>query len=504
MVKIANPNVSGFTPSGLTAKQANYATRGEVNQKDVDKIVDKIMADGVRTNADVIDYGRVYQMQRSGKMRSSEFQNVTADTVKTANLARRIKFENNFNMGGSNSKQVNFEQQGGFLVDNFNTMVTGVVSEAYDNSVTSSLAEYFPFAQYPASQIVLDVFAAPGGMVAPYKYGEPVAEVSKIGNRTYTFSGIPYRSFISIGERDIAFDRQLGDPNISARGILQRLTMYAMQAKVMVNNRINEMRSTIFANGINYYNDSNTLTNVSYQIPSYNQVVSMTDPINQWGTIYTQSNRTVPNPLSNPLYDMYFYLKQYLPWVTKFGMVKDCKIIWSPLTESLFLQNPNVRSQVAILQGQPGAAINPRGQNNAEFLLQSLIPGINISVHTDMSARLLENSDVTWAPDGSGFTSTPVAQTFNIPPGAVMFAINVERHGGQLGEFVFTTSIQNGGFVQATPAPWFIIEDLTAPGSRGGPLDPSLQLDYGFAGGVRVTHPEGVLIGSFAVLVDAP
>jgi hypothetical protein len=499
---INNPNVSkanGFYTNGISAAEAAFATHDQINLKAVDAIVETLMKTGFQKNADVIDYSHLYQMQATGRKAPFLLEPLTQEVVNTANQVRSF---NRTSM--TNRKQMNFEQQGGFVVDDFNTIISQVIMEVYDNSAETALAAIYPFSQYPAAKVVVEVFAAPGGLIAPYKYGEPVQEVPKIGNRTYEYSGIPYRNYITIDERELTFWRELGNPNISARGLLQRLTMYSMQAKVITNNRINSIRSTIFANGINYYNDSNALTTVSYQIPVYNQVTSITDPVNEWGTVYTQTNRIVPNPLANPIFDLYYYTKLYLAWISKFQRIRRCKLIMSPVTEALILQNPNVSSQIAIIQAQPGSAVDARGFRTAEFAIKTQIPGLEIEVLVDGSSYLLQNSDVTWQPSGAGFTTTPVAQQFFIPPGAIMFAIDVEDKGGRLGEFVFTTSVQNGGFIQANASPWFIIEDLTAPGTRGGPLNPSVQLDFGFAGGLQPYHPEATLLGNFAVLVDAP
>lgn len=510
-----NPNNKGlFYTDGIKAADlgADSKLRNSVNMQMVDDVVTLLMTPnpkigypGIRTNADVIDYETLYNLQANNKATPFMPIALSKDHVKRANLAKTAGWDNYIQRGNvSLAKNINFEQNGGFTVNNFNTIISQVITEVYDNSAETALAAVFPFSQYPAENVVVEVFAAPGGAIAPYKYGEPAQEVAKIGNRTYQFQGIPYRNYISIGEHDLTFWRDLGNPDISARGILQRITMYSMQAKVITNNRINLLRSTIFANGIDYYGDGNALTTVSYQIPLYNQVSSITDPVNQWGTVHTQTNRITVNPLANPIIDLYFYLKAYLPWISKFQRLRRCKMIMSPITEQLIVQNPNVQQQIAIVQAGPGTFNDPRGYHEAEFAMKSLIPGIEIEVMVDGSAYLLQNSDVTWQPSGAGFTNTPVPQQFFIPPGAILFAVDVEDKGGRLGEFVFTTSVQNGGFIQATAAPWFIIEDLTAPGTRGGPLNPSIQLDFGFAGGLQPYHPEATLLGQFAVLSNTP
>ena len=502
-MNICNPNVSGFYTNGINASEAAYATRDHVNMKAVDAVVDTLMNMGLKKNADVLDYAKLYDRQAAGQATPFMPIRLSKETVRKAERVRTLSFESAANALRQNfkmAKQINFEQNGGLLVNDFNTIISQVITEVYDNSAETALAQIFPFSQYPAENVVVEVFAAPGGLIAPYKYGEPVQEVTKIGNRMYKFQGIPYRNYISIDERELTFWRELGDPDISARGILQRITMYSMQAKVITNNRINALRSTIFANGVNYYNDNNDLTTVSYQIPLWNQVTSITDPVNLWGTVYTQTNQIVPNPLANPIFDLYYLTKMYVAWISKFQRIRKCKMIMSPVTEALILQNPNVSSQLAIIQAQPGSAVDARGFRTAEFAIKTQIPGLECEVLVDGSSYLLQNSDVTWKPDSSGFTDSYVQQAFFIPPGSIMFAIDVEDKGGRLGEFVFTTSIQNGGFIQATAAPWFIIEDLTAPSTRGGPLNPSIQLDFGFSGGLQPYHPEATLIGNFAIL----
>lgn len=494
-----NPNGYGDA-QGYKYADVKSTLMSKVDMSTVNKIVDTMMQKGFRKNADIIDYQKLYDKKRFGLHSMGSFMpNLSKETVNLAKTCRSIDVTNN---NVDMSRRVDFEANGGFTVNNYNTIISQVITEVYDNAPETSLAQIFPFSQYPASNVVIDVFAAPGGLIAPYQYGTAVGEVPKIGNRTYEFSGIPYRGYINIDERDLTFWRDLGNPDISARGILQRLTMYSMQAKVITNNRINLIRSSIFNNGINYYNNSNPLSTVSYQIPTYNQVSSVTDPVNQWGTVNTTTNAYTVNPNANPIFDLYYYTKAYLPWITKFQQIRKCKMIMNPITEALIIQNPNVQKQIAILQTAPGTFNDARSHHNAEFVMKALIPGLECEVMVDGSSYLLQNSDVTWNPNGSGFTSTPVAQQYFIPSGSILFAIDVEDHGGRLGEFVFTTSIQNGGFIEAQAAPWYIIEDLTAPGTRGGPLNPSIQLDFGFAGGLQPYHPEGTLLGSFAVLTS--
>lgn len=486
-------NEQGISPHSLSG--VPYDT------KLAERVVDTMMKLGVRKNADVIDYQSIRNFQKAGgRIKNPAFMDLSDDTVSKATASRTFKFAK------ANTSTHDFTTSGSaFLINDFTLMIAGVIQEVYDTSADTSLTEIFPAASVLARTLAVSIFAAPGGLSDAYNYGEPVKEIAKIGNRTQAYSGIPYRNFMTITEEEGTFWRDVGNPDLSARGLLQRLTMYALQAKVVMNNRINLIRASVFNNGISYYNDNDPMTTVSYQIPLWNFVTSVTDPVGKWGTVYLPSNVAVPNPNANPIIDLMYLLKQAPALISRFGRMRKARLIMSPITQVLFLENPNVQNKIVIIQAAPGSPVNPRGQYDVDFLIRTQIPGIDVDVEVDPSGYLTQNSDVTWLPDGSGFV-----QNYNnpynyfIPPGAVLFAIDVEDKGGKLGEFVFTAGVQNGGFAQATAAPWFIVEDLSLPGTRGGPSNPSLQLNFGFAGNLAIYHPEAVIVGNFANVVQGP
>jgi hypothetical protein len=466
-----------------------------VDKAKVDKVVDGLMASGFKTFADIINYDFC-------KARNAVGQSVydLAKQRRSRNFSIDRDGNISYDLSGESEVDYNLTSGGGILIDNFTTLIAKVIQEAYgmDADGKTALDKYFPDANYLAEKVVVEVFAAPGGTLDQYAYGTQVMEKDKVGNRSYEYEGIPYRNYMEIDERDLTFMRQLGNPDTSARGLLQRLTIYTMQAKVLVNNRKALLKTTIFSNGATFQN-----TAISYQIPSYNQITSFTDPVGKWGTFNTTTYQPVSiNGNANPLDDIYIALKTYGPWVARAGLLADCDIIMSPMTEYFFLNNPNVRARINALLGKSGSAIDGRQQYQVETILKYFIPAFNGRVVVDTSAYLLSNSDVTWKSDGTGFTDTPVPQQYFIPPGSVLFGINTERFGGPLGEFIYTAAIQNGGMNNPGAGPWYIIEDLTAPGTTGGPLQPKIRLDFGMAGGLAPEHPEATFIGNFLNLVS--
>lgn len=451
-----------------------------VSQAKIDNIVDHMMmAGGVKTLADMINY------EAAAKAGLVSFE-----------AAKKAKSIKNVNFGSST---VDFNQNGGILIDGFNTTFYKVIRESYglDEGGKTYMDNVFPDSNIPSQKVVVEVYAAPGGTLDSYAYGQPAYEKTKIGNRSYEYEGAPYRNYLKMQENDLTFLRQLGEPDTSARGVMQRLTMYSLQAKILTSNRKALLKNTIFNNGVTINGQA-----INYQIPSYNIVGSVTAPSGQWGTYNTTTGAITINSNANPINDLYYYLQSYAPWLSRFEMLRRCKIVMSPITQQFITNNPNVRSQILAVQSAPGSQFNPRGQYNADFAVKTLIPFFEGTVEVDGSAYLLNNSDITWQPDGSGFTSTPVGQQYFIPPGAILFHIDTEEFGGPLGEFIYTSAVQNGGFVNANPGPWFIIEDCTAPGTRGGPLNPFINLDFGFAGGLAPYRPESTFIGQFVTITS--
>lgn len=447
-----------------------------VDEQKLNKIVDMVQTQlgGEVKNADLMNYD----------FAKKHFPGLVSENeVKFAKSLRSVEF----------SKQsVDFNEQGGILIDGYTTMIEKVIQEAYDSGTSSYLDNVLPDSNVPARRVVVEVFAAPGGVLDAYQYGQPVNEKNKVGNRSYEFEGAPYRNFLRMDEQDLTFLRALGNPDISARGVLQRLTMYSMQAKVLTANRKALLKNTIFANGTTINGVA-----INYQIPSYNIVGSVTDPINQWGSYNSTTGAVTINVNSNPIQDLYYYFSAYAPWIARSRLLNKCKLVMNPITQQFIASNPNVRSQILAMQTPKGSAFDPREQYNADFLVKTLIPFFKGEVVVDESAYLLTNSDITWQPDGSGFTNTPVTQNYFVPTGKVLFYIDTAEWGSKLGEFIYTSAVQNGGFQNANPGPWFIIEDCTAPGTRGGPLNPFISLDFGFSGGVALSRPDSTFIGNF-------
>jgi hypothetical protein len=461
-----------------------------LNQKELDlceKIVDKCMEFGIKKNADLFNYDfAAKHLSNLGVVNSYVMQRAKESKTRTFDFKEKgYDFTGNMN--------------GGILIDGFTTFISKVIQESYsvETGGATWLDNVFKDSMIPSQKVVVEVFAYPGGLLDAYNYGQPAFEKTKIGNRSYEYAGVPYRNYLQMTELDLTFLRDLGNPDVSARGVLQRLTMYSMQAKVLVNNRKAILKQSIFNNGLTVNG-----TTISYQIPSYNFVASVTDPVNNWGSYNTTTGAITVNANSNPIDDLYFYLQSYLPWIGRAEMLQTCTMVMNPITQTIMMTNPNVKQTVKAFLSGNRSAVDPRHQYSAEFIAQTFLPGFRGSVVVDGSNYLLNNSDVTWEPDGSGFTNTPVQQNYFMPVGAVLFAIDTERFGGPLGEFIYTSSVQNGGFTQANPGPFFIIEDCTAPGTRGGPLNPFINLDFGFAGGLAPYRPESTFIGQFVNLTS--
>lgn len=352
-----------------------------------------------------------------------------------------------------------------------------------------SLTPSFPNRNLPATdQIWVEWIEGTKGLAYDYVYGSAVPQVRQLANGTYDYQAPAVREQKIYQEQQILFLRKLGGP-ISDRGILQKLAYDSLDSMVRMQNKQKYTLSNYVFNGSYTFAPANGMApiTISSGVPAANTLTPVVAP---WGVAGSGVNAGtyVPNSAANPILDIQFWfsssgvLKRLLPYVKA--------LVMNPNTEFLFLQNANTQSYINRVLANPSVITNGRKYG--------------IELITDIAVPATKKFDIVV--DYTGWSSLsasgvdpqlPTAFNYFIPDGKIYFELEIPAtFGGPMGDFVFLGQIQNGGFVNPQPGPFLLIEDLTAPGSRGGLINPQLSLVSGYAGGPRVRRPMDLIIAN--------
>ena len=258
-------------------------------------------------------------------------------------------------------------------------------------------AKYMPSIDIPSATVFVDVLEARGGLIKEHTLGTDPQASPRRQFRTQQYAPGAYKEFIRFNEGDILRLRELGMNDQSKRGIRMHLNENALALNNRIEARMELLRWQAIFNGTYVY-DGKT---VNFGKPSANNVA----PVNPWGFNDGNGNFTTTNPAATPIQDLRFWLNG---GYSTFRKYKKTKIIMSPNTERVFLDNPNVQSLI-----QSRFASDIEKQHNINTVLSFLIPGCPpVEIYegwyqnetVDPTTGLITESDaVYFIPDGSIF-----------------------------------------------------------------------------------------------------
>lgn len=344
----------------------------------------------------------------------------------------------------------------GFFTDEHTAALQKMVREVQNDPSEHLGRKYLPAVAIPASEIRVDIVEATGGMTADHMLGTDPKYTQRFGTRASRFTPGSWRDVIRYDEKDILTLRELGQNDPSRRGIEQYIENTVNQLDNRLESRQEYLRWQAIFNGAFQYLGKT----ISFGIPAGNRVT----PSAVWASGGTTNNS------AKPLNDLRYWLSGGTAAYRKY---KVQEIVMNPNTARFILENTNTLSFVQSYFN------NPRFTDyNLQQVVDILLPGLKAKV------TVYEGWWRDQTIDSDGKITVGDAQYF-IPDGYIFFPIKTPD-GDVLGEFQQGLHLATGTIQQPGSGKFLLIEDNTAPGTKGGPKNPFIDLVAGVTGGPKL------------------
>lgn len=365
-----------------------------------------------------------------------------------------------------------------FFTNEYTEVLQKLIREIVNDPSTYIGARYLPSVALPVRKIRTEVIEASGGLTNQHLVGTDPKYIQSFGTRVQEYIPPQYKEAIHYDEAKLLYLRELGNNGRNVRGVRQYIDLDIDRLNRRVEARIEfERWGSIFNGGFTWLGNT-----TSFGIPSKNTAV----PIGaKWSLDSVNANQ-----LANPLIDIRY-------WVTgglaPFRKYKIKRMIMNPNTARWILDNANTRAFVTSF----GA--NPIFQDfDLNKILNFVIPACPV-------AEIYSGWYQTEANDGSGTDSygnaAPAGQItvsdaiYFIPDGKIFFESTLPG-GDKIGEFVQSLHLASGTIDNPGYGKFLVVDDNTAPGTRGGPKNPFVDLVAGVYGNVKLDRAFDVLTGS--------
>lgn len=351
-----------------------------------------------------------------------------------------------------------------FVTTEWTQVIQKLVQEVVNDPSTYRGAAYLPSVVLPVSEIFVDVIEASGGLTEEHLPGTNPKYIQSFGIRTQQYSPPFYKEAIHYDEQKILFLRKLGDNARNVRGVQQYMDKDIDRLNRRLEARIEKLRwDTIFNGGFTWMGKT-----LSFGIPAGNRAT----PVGQmWSLDGISANNN-----ANPLLDLRYWL---LGGLAAYRKYKATKIIMNPNTERWVLDNTNTRNFLASYGANPMLS-----KYTIDDALALLSPGLP-PVETYSGWYQTESVDS----DGHLSVSDGV---YFIPDGYVFFETSLPN-GDKIGEFVQGLNLASGTIDSPGAGKFVVVEDNTAPGTKGGPANPYVDIVAGVYGGPKLDRAFDVL-----------
>lgn len=408
------------------------------------------------SGADFRKFATERKIQLSGNIKDSVRQIIASDK----------------NLDEATRKQ--FAQSGVLTVDSYNVLIDQVRRDYGSTEVsTFSLDQFAPEQEVMAQTIVNATYGPNTGMIDARPLGTPFKAKAKLPLTQTSFNPMYFGNIETFDEQELLFLRDFGSQDISSRGIQQSLVYNELKLLVSLYQRKFDIISQGFTAGQYQY----VTDQISYQtVYGINGNGQQFTPIGaKWATATGPGGAYVMNPLANPLNDIWYALTSYGPWKQYLQAVMGSgKFILNPNTMNWILTNPNTQSQAAFQV----ALSTDFDRYDLEAYMRCYFPASNIEIVVDYTMRM--NDDLT--------------TTYVYPDGYISVMFDSRSHGGAIGDFVYTTNVQAGGWQNSQTGIYTFIADLTSPQSYGGAQgNPHINIGVGANMGLRIPNPNVVL-----------
>jgi hypothetical protein len=352
-----------------------------------------------------------------------------------------------------------------FVTDQHTSLLQKLIQEVVNDPTTYRGAQYIPSIAMPTRKIRTEVIEATGGLTNEHLVGTDPQYIQSFGSRVQEFTPPAFKEAIHYDEEKILYLRELGQNDPSKRGIRQYIDKDVDRLNRRLEARIEKLRwDAIFNGGFSFMG-----TTLSYGIPAGNRATPLGA---NWSLDGVNANNS-----ANPLLDIRYWVTGGL---SAFRKYKIQKMILNGNTARWILENTNTKAYVQ------NAIANPSLANyDINQLLNFFIPGCPpIEVYNGW----YQTETVV---DGKIVVSDAV---YFIPDGKIFFECSLPG-GDMIGEFVQGIHLATGTIDSPGFGKFLVIEDHTAPGTKGGPSNPFFDIVSGVYGGVKLDRPFDVLTG---------
>lgn len=348
-----------------------------------------------------------------------------------------------------------------FFTDEYTSVLQKSVRQIVADPSTYKGQELMPTIQLAANKVRVEVIEATGGLTSEHKPGSDVKYIDSFSSYVTEFTPPKFKEAIHMDEEKILFLRELGSNDPSMRGVRKYINQHVERLKRRIESRQEKMRWDALINGGYSWQGGA----VSFGIPAQNRAVPV-------GALWSL-NGISANPLANPIDDIRFWtLGGYAPF-RKYNIKK----MWmNKNTARWILENANTKAYVTSY----GANVNVNKYDTAA-VLSFLIPGAPELVIYDGWYQT-ESKD-----PGSGKIVTSDA-IYMLADGYIYFDAMLPD-GDKIGEVQETVHLAEGTIDNPGYGRFLVIEDNTAPGTKGGPSNPYIDIVGGFYGGAKLDRP---------------
>lgn len=350
-----------------------------------------------------------------------------------------------------------------FFTNEYTEVIQKVVREVVNDPATYIGSKYLPSVALPVSRVRTEVIEASGGVTEEHMPGTAPKYVQSFGTRVQEYQPPFYKEAIHWDEQRILFLRELGANGRNVRGVQQRIDLDIDRLNRRLEARIEKQRwDTIFNGGFSWMGKT-----ISFGIPAANAET----PTAAWS-----SDGLVANNSANPIQDLRYWVLGGSDAWRKYNITK---IVMNPNTARWILDNSNTRAYLTSFGANP--VINSYDLNKT---LQFLIPGLP-------EVEIYKGWYQTESVDANGKITVSDAIYF-IPDGKIFFECSLPGND-KIGEFVQTLHLASGSIADPGVGKFLVVEDNTQPGTKGGPMNPYVDIVAGVYGGVKLDRAFDVL-----------
>jgi hypothetical protein len=365
-----------------------------------------------------------------------------------------------------------------FITNEYTEVIQKLIREVVNDPKTYIGSRYLPSVALPVAKIRTEVIEASGGLTGEHLPGTNPKYIQSFGTRVQEYQPCFYKEAIHYDETRILYLRELGQNGRNVRGVQQYMDLDIDRLNRRLEARIELQRwNTIFNGGFTWLGKT-----ISFGIPSKNRAFPV---VAVWSTDGVNANAA-----ANPIVDLRYWLLGGLAAFRKYVVTK---LVMNPNTIRWILDNVNTRAYLTSYGANPSL-----GSYDLNKVLQFLIPGLPpVEEYKGWYQTESSAAGVTTVTGGVSVAGqlTVSDAIYMIPDGMIFFECSLPGND-KIGEWVQSVNLATGSIDNPGYGKFLLVEDNTAPGTKGGPGNPYVDLISGVYGGPKLDRGFDVLTAS--------